>query len=235
MGSSSLPCNTNHHHHSQSVAVRQTLKTYSRHFFFGFFASAGSEYLTRDPLTVLVSAAKLPDRPRLTPSFFIRSSDLLAESQLPDLDLLRLLDLELEVVFRLDTDLDLELLELLEDLDLDLENFPRLRLFFPFLRDLLLPDLDLVLLLRDLLLEPDLLLPDLARPPVLLLLRSLLFRLQCWENLFSACSSSSPPAASLNLSCFHFSPSPVFPAPARASTFTSSLRIFPVNLLCGLG
>ena len=107
--------------------VRQTLNTYSRHFFFGFLASAGSEYFTRDPFTVLVSAAKLPDRPRLTPSFFILSSELLGitESDEPDLDLLRLLDLELERDFRLDADLDLEL-ELLEDLDLDLENFPRL-------------------------------------------------------------------------------------------------------------
>ena len=108
---------------------------------------------------MLLSAAKLPDRPRLTPSFFILPS----ESLDPDLDLLRLLDLELELVFRLDADLDLEL-ELLEDLDLDLENFPRLRVFFPFLLDLLLLDLDLVLLLRDLLLDPDLLLVDLTRP-----------------------------------------------------------------------
>ena len=133
---------------------------------------------------MLVSAARLPDRPRLTPSFLILSSDLPAESEDPDLDLLRLLDLEVELDLRRDTDLDLELLELLEDLDLDLENFPRRRVFFAFLLDLLLLDLDFVRLLRDLLLEPDLLLVDLARPPVLIL-RSLLFRLQYWENLFS--------------------------------------------------
>ena len=130
----------------------------------------------------------------MTPSFsalFSPSTTLLFLDSLspPTVFLSEILDLgldELALVLDLDPELldlrlrdpdrDLELSEVDDDLDRDLENFPRRLLFLlvPLLRDRLLEDrspLDLDLLLRDL----DLLLP---------LLRSRLV-FQCLPNLFT--------------------------------------------------
>merc|ERR1719468_449745 len=218
MGNSSLPVNA-----------------YSLHFFFGFLASAGSEYLTTVPLTVLVSAAKAPESSRLTPSFSAlfspSTASLFFDSLLPptvflseirDLGLEELalvLDLDPELLRLRDPDRDLELSEDEDDLDRDLENFPRrlLFLFVPLFRDRLLEDLS-PLDLDRLRLDLDLLLP---------LLRSRLV-FQCLPNLFTFFLSSWEAS---NLSCCHFSLSSLTSL-SLMSTATSSLLILPVTFLC---
>ena len=149
--------------------------------------------MTTVPLTVLESAVKAPESSRLTPSFsatFSSSTASFFDSLLPpavflseilDLGLEELvLDLELLDLRLRDFDRDLELSEEEDDLDRDLENFPRRLLFLltprfleRLLEDLSPLDLDLI---RDL----DRLLP---------LLRSRLV-FQCLPNLFTFFLSS---------------------------------------------
>jgi hypothetical protein len=56
------------------------LKTYNRHLVLGFAASGGSLYFNSTPFTVFVSAANLPDNPKLGSIFCIGSSSSLTLS-----------------------------------------------------------------------------------------------------------------------------------------------------------
>ena len=144
---------------------------------------------------MLESAVKAPESSRLTPSFsatFSSSTASFFDSLLPpavflseilDLGLEELalvLDLELLDLRLRDFDRDLELSEEEDDLDRDLENFPRRLLFLltPRFLERLLEDLSPLDL--DLLRDLDLLLP---------LLRSRLV-FQCLPNLFTFFLSS---------------------------------------------